>query len=412
MQRHSLTIQLATKTTRILIFCLIFMGCQGNSKEVVYELINGSDRSLKGAIVEIEDPAILKNYQFSAELVDEENNQIQYVDEDKDGTWDRLLLKLDFEPGEKKLMRLTAANTPTNSGALDVNNITFSVKGEGRYTGLEIEKMVRSRGANQSIKDPFFHLEGPGIENDKVAFRTFFDPRNGKDIYGKTTDQPALQRAGIDSSWHKLSDWGMDILHVGKSLGAGGLAVLQGDELHRLGDADQSIFRKLYMGPLESAYRIDFMGWDAGNQKIDGFEQISLKQGKHYYCNKIGLSDTSIELVVGMPNFKSDTVFYTRHNEDFASIWSYANQADGTDTRLGMAIMFQANQYTGHDMIKNGEQVSNTSYVTLRSKPINQIYFFACWELSDPSFSSQENFEKYLQNEADMFSNKIEIIQK
>lgn len=47
-------------------------------------------------------------------------------------------------------------------------------------------------------------MEVPGIENDKVAFRAFFDYRNSKDIYGKIVDTPTLERVGVGSGWHEL----------------------------------------------------------------------------------------------------------------------------------------------------------------------------------------------------------------
>lgn len=336
----------------------------------------------------------------------------QSIDLDADGIWDQLLIELDFEPEEKKEVQVKTMMPTQQPGSNAGTDISFSVGADKKYTGLEITEITRHRGANQNIRQPFFHLEGPGIENDKVAFRTFFDPRNGKDIYGKTTENLVLHKAGIDTSWHKLSDWGMDILQVGNSLGAGGLAILENGNLHRLGDADKSVYTKLYSGALESAHRVDFTGWDAGSRKISGYEQITLTKGKYYYSNAIGLSDTTVILAVGMPNFKSKSLNLTQHNDDYSSVWTYARQADGTNTMLGMAIMFETKQYHSHDEIKDGLHIDNTSYVALKAREQNQVYFFACWELSNPAFSGQENFEKYLQLEAEKLSNPIQIIIK
>ena len=78
-------------------------------------------------------------------------------------------------------------------------------------------------------------------ENDKVGFRLYLDGRNAKDIYGKRTSELVLKDIGLDESgtpvdnYHVLRDWGRDILQVGNSLGAGGLALFENDSLHRLG---------------------------------------------------------------------------------------------------------------------------------------------------------------------------------
>lgn len=389
--------------------CLLTNGCQQKPDELKFRLINSSgfQRELEVVTINVSELQLSKNIEVFTSAGDK--IPFQCIDADKDGTYEQVLLAVNMNGEEELVVQVVPSDTCKSTGE-DTNTITFSLKKEGAYTGLEIRAMDRKRGVVQTANAPYFHLEGPGIENDKVAFRTFFDPRNGKDIYGKLTDKAVLTRAGIDSSWHVLSDWGMDILRVGKSLGAGGLAVLADGQLHRLGDADRSSYQELYSGPLQASHRIDFTGWDAGAKKINGYEKLTLTKGNYYYHNEIGLSDTTLKLVVGMPNFKCDSLTYTQHHNGLASVWSYGPQADGTDSQLGMAIMFYDDLYLRHDAIKDGEAIANTSYVVLRSKALNNIWFFACWEMSDEYFSTQENFEKYLQQEAERLSNKIEII--
>ncbi|REE00084.1 DUF4861 family protein [Marinoscillum furvescens] len=399
-----------TTLHHLLIFlsCVLAFGCEEHPQDLRFQLVNPIDLHRNGEVVTINVKGMNLSKHYTASSDAFAGLPVQHVDLDQDGLWDQLLIALDFGPAEQKEVSFLEAEHQSEESA--ANSITFSVRKEGVYTGLEIHEMDRKRGAVQAAGDPFFHLEGPGIENDKVAFRTFFDPRNGKDIYGKLTEQPVLKRAGIASSWHKPADWGMDILQVGKSLGAGGLAVSEEGQLYRLGDADKSRYQLRYEGSLAAAHRITFTGWDAGSKKINGYEQLTLQKGNYYYHNEIGLSDSSLTLAVGMPNFKSDTLLYTRHNDKLASIWTYAPQADGTATHLGMAIMFAHEQYQGHDAIRDGGAIANTSYVKLSGKGHNDIWFFACWEMSDEYFSTQEHFERYLQQEADKLSNKIEII--
>ncbi|MEP4532144.1 MAG: DUF4861 family protein [Cyclobacteriaceae bacterium] len=390
----------------ILFLLLTVFSCQQNA-DTTLELYNQSELAREGEVVRIK-----RSQDMSNNLMLSDQFLTQIIDLNSDGIWDQLLIQLNFSPEEKKEVQLKTA-APTQKPEIDAGtDISFSVRADRKYSGLEITEITRYRGAKQNIRQPFFHLEGPGIENDKVAFRTFFDPRNGKDIYGKTTERLTLHEAGIDTSWHKLSDWGMDILQVGNSLGAGGLAILEGGKLHRLGDADKSVYTKLYSGSLEAAHQIDFLGWDAGFKKIEGYEQLTLTRGKYYYSNEIGVSDTTLILAVGMPNFKSDSFNLTRHNDVYSSVWTYARQADGTNSKLGMAIMFENRQYHSHSEIKEGHDIGNTNYVALKARTRNKIYFFACWELSNPFFSKQENFEQYLQDEAEKLSNPIQITKK
>ena len=386
-------------------------GCTADSRPVI-RLINMDNVEKTGAIVYLDKNDI--GLTQGNLRITSNNHEIpaQQIDTDGDGDWDQVLLLSDFEPKEVKPLEIAADKVDNQISAEPYTNISFSVKAQDRFAGSKITKIVRKRGATQRISDPFFQLEGPGIENDKVAFRTFFDPRNGKDIYGKTTDQMILDRAGIGSSWHQLSDWGMDILRVGQSLGAGGLGVIEDGKLYRLGDADEITYQELYSGALESSHRLEFKGWDAGSRKIDGSERLTLTKGKYYYRNDIGLSDTTLTLAVGIPSFKSDSVTFRKHNDLFSSISTYENQADGTDSKLGLAVLFSSDQYVDHGSTDTTGTVSDTHYVALKGQHETRIYFFACWELSDVYFSKRSNFEEYLQKEADKLSNAIQIIKK
>src|SRR5690606_24347117 len=79
----------------------------------------------------------------------------------------------------------------------------------------------------------FIRYEGPGRESDKVAYRFYLDWRNGFDIFGKKIPDMVLQNVGQDGyqSYHEPADWGMDLLKVGKSLGAGGYGFWNGSDV-------------------------------------------------------------------------------------------------------------------------------------------------------------------------------------
>ncbi|MBK7700210.1 MAG: DUF4861 family protein [Saprospiraceae bacterium] len=44
-----------------------------------------------------------------------------------------------------------------------------------------------------------------------------------------------LNSVGIHENYHEMQDWGMDILKVGNSLGAGAIGLIIGDSLFRIG---------------------------------------------------------------------------------------------------------------------------------------------------------------------------------
>lgn len=90
-----------------------------------------------------------------------------------------------------------------------LTNVRFSQKTKTTRPEQEITFLKRSRGFTQNIADPVYQMEGPGIENDKVAFRAFFDQRNGKDVYGKIRPAPVLEEVGVTGNWHTLQPSGL-----------------------------------------------------------------------------------------------------------------------------------------------------------------------------------------------------------
>jgi len=334
----------------------------------------------------------------------------QTIDRNHDGQWDELMVQVSLAPHAKDTLEVKWAKKNEQRTFQKTTNVHLSLRSDTGISSAEMNEAVRFRGFKQNIARPYYQMEGPGIENDKVAFRSFFDYRNGKDIYGKIVDTPVLQKVGVGASWHQMQYWGKDILKVGNSLGAGALAVHENEQIIRLGDADTTTFNVLYEGPLQASFVLDFKQWDVANGKQNGTETISISKGNFYYKNDITLSLSSLQyLVAGFANFGIDKVAYSVYNKKFSAVSTYGKQADGTDTNLGLAIMFATDEYVHHATTDSSSPVSNTSYISLKPSPKKTIYFFACWEKTDQRFSSQEGFQLYLQETATKLANPIEL---
>lgn len=332
----------------------------------------------------------------------------QPVDDDANGMADHLLIQLTMRPFEKSRLRIrwTHAAWQHRDTLVDVR---LSYKSKNGQPNPALTTAVRSRGFVQNISNPVYQLEGPGIENDKVAFRSFFDYRNGKDIYGKTAGKPVLRIIGLDGSWHKMQWWGKDILHIGNSMGAGTLAVSTPRGINCANDADSSIYRVCYQGALAAAYRLSFRGWDGGQNKVDGYEQISMRRGDYYYSDRIlrPMADTD-KLVIGLSNFNIRDVQVIRHKGRYTSLSTYGMQADGSDKPLGLAVMFDTSQYEASHTTQQGVIPENTTYVELQPRPaLRTVYVFACWGETDARFLTAKGFRDYLSEVAEQLSNPI-----
>jgi len=339
----------------------------------------------------------------------------QTLDINNDGRWDELLIEVNLAAKSMDTLQVSWVKKNVLPLFKKQSNVQLSKRSDDAIPSTEINHAIRYRGFTQNIAKPFYQMEGPGIENDKVAFRSFFDYRNGKDIYGKIVDTPVLEKVGVGASWHQMQYWGKDILRVGNSLGAGALAIKEGEKIYPLADADTSFFNALFEGALKAAFKLDFKNWDAGNLKKNGSETVSVSKGTFYYQNNIDLVLSQPQnLISGFANFGKFEVIHKKHNARFSSIATYGKQADGTDSNLGLAIMFTTDEYVEHATTDSSSSISYTSYVSLKPSAKKTIYFFACWEKTDKRFATAPGFAKYLQQTADLLANpiKIKIINK
>jgi hypothetical protein len=245
-------------------------------------------------------------------------------------------------------------------------------------------------------------MEGPAWENDKVAFRMYFDPRNGFDIFGKTTREMILDQVGISGNYHELQDWGMDILKVNNSLGAGALALQWQDSLYRLAETDEAGFKIITEGPVRSIFELNYKNWKIKDTSLDLSQKIIIEAGKYYYSSEITADNLpeNAGLVTGIVNIYSDTV-YEEAVEEMKIMATHAPQAFNGEL-LGMAVM--ANQSHIKSVQKTAEKgpgitQTYTMIFNNNSQPV-EFHFFAGWELSDPEFTNKDNFMKKVEDAA------------
>jgi len=275
---------------------------------------------------------------------------------------------------------------------------------------LKREVMPANHQANDFTKEPipYYQTEGPAWENDKVGFRLYLDVRNGKDIFGKTTTALVMDTVGTygDKYYHYFDPrWGMDILKVGKSLGAGALALqvktrTGKDTLIRLGEnVGQTTFELVKDDATEAVIRLHYKNWKVLNRNYNLTEEISIRPGTYYYESKVTMTGLKGDekLVTGIVNLKSNQS-YSIKNGNFKVLYSHDKQSENDDY-LGMAIKV-ANKYNPvfGQTPNEGNGILNTYTVTMdikNNQPV--IYqFYACWEQTDKNFTDKNYFQNFL----------------
>lgn len=351
---------------------------------------------------------------------------VQFDDLNGDGKWDEISLLQSFKPLESKTLSVSISNGPAAVKAVVRAHARHKRKLADSTFGndLQADSIPPGQlGANFNVvKLPPFLTEGPAWENDKVGFRIYFDVRNGKDIWGKTTQKMMMDEVGVnpDKNYHEQADWGMDILKVGKSLGAGSLAMMmtvnEKDTMVRLGGNNMGkiIYNKITDGPVRAVIRLSYPEWKfaEGIAPVSVTEEISIWGGQYFYQSKVTVKNApaNARIVTGIVNLHSKEVKQIR-NKSIALIYTYDLQSENKDN-LGMSIMLPAGlTYKTGQTANEGTDVQNTYYVSAsvgKSQPF--IYrFYAGWEKSESFFTTETGFRNYLTEQARFYALPVRI---
>ncbi len=334
----------------------------------------------------------------------------QWDDTNGDGQWDVLLTALDFKANESKDV-VIAIIGQTETPSFDMHTDVHFGVGKARPIATEVPSYTRE-GDPRKKDSLFFQMEGPAWENDKVGFRNYFDPRNGIDIFGKTTTKMALSKAGLETNYHDLADWGMDILKVGNSLGSGAIALKHNDSLFRITGVEHTEFHVIKEGSIQSVFELRHKNTKVGGQVLNITNRISIAKGQWGYKSEVSFSglQTTSNLVTGIVNFKPNEMtakIYDAYN----AVWSYGEQSENKD-KLGMAVVTATSNYIGQESApKEGDGIVKTHLITMKASNTvpTSYYFLAGWQLSDPAFQTKAGFEQMVATTAKRLSSPIII---
>ncbi|MEJ6979716.1 DUF4861 family protein [Pedobacter sp. P351] len=350
-------------------------------------------------------------------------NVVQHIDTNKDGKWDEAYLLLSFAGKEEIKLPVSIGKIGSSPSGARVH-VRHRRKNADDTFGplLTNDSIPAGQLGTDFTKTPLppFLTEGPAWENDKVGFRLYFDIRNGKDIWGKTTAKMMMDNVGINPkiNYHEQAVWGMDILKVGASLGAGSLALslpYKGrDTLIRLGGLNMGkvIFDVVADGPLLGILKLTYPEWKVlpGVAPLKLTEEIKIWAGKYFYESNVTIENApnGAKLVTGIVKLKS-AASHILNIEDANVLYTYDKQSENND-ELGMAIMVPKKNFNsaGLSSGKAGD-IQDTYMMTLNMLNNSTFRFYAGWSESDSSFTTESNFKKFLINESKKYSSPIII---
>lgn len=383
--------------TLIILVIAVFTACEKPTKNIEYtlQIINpySIERYNEAITIKREDlqGAAENTAKFPA-IANTMNELYPYQldDLDGDGQWDELFFLVDLKPKDTLVLKMEYQKTQRATHFTSLANVRFGSKNEPYE---ELDNVTRLSDGDTKITSQVFQMEGPAWENDVVGFRNYFDARNGMDIFGKQTSKMVLDSAGIKGqNYHALDDWGMDILKVGTSLGAGAIALKQNDSIYRWSPSGEASYRRIADGPLRSILELKYNNWQVDGSKVNLTHRISIWGGANYFKSEVtveNIPDSTMSLVTGIVNLHSDSLYFGNFQDDV--IFATHDKQAENQAYLGMGIILERKDYIDHYEAPNeGNGVINT-YVTEvkieEGKPVT-FYFYAGWENQNPEFKN------------------------
>lgn len=287
----------------------------------------------------------------------------------------------------------------------------ISVKEGGKWNGRKYEGGEFKNTSYLKVPDShtdhsyYIRYEGPGWESNKVGYRLYLDWRNAIDIFGKLTDEMVLQQVGQDGfdSYHNMSEWGADILKVGKGLGIGSIGRMVNNEMQHFKEVD-STFAKVNNNKDKSVVNIDYFGWKTNEQKTNLQSKLTIFPDERYTKHSISSSIALDGICTGIVNlYKLPMVQKVSENKKWAYIATYGKQTL-FDDNLGMAIFYE---------VKTAEKVYEGAhdYLIQFKLTTNEItfYFLGAWEKEINGIKTEQQFYQYLNEKLNLLnkSNKL-----
>jgi hypothetical protein len=400
------------KLLSIIIVALVFAAC--SEKQQSFSVSNVSDIDLTEKSIVIKRADLEAKYgelkeQALVFIVDETGEKLlaQLDDTRGNGKWDEMFAQVNLKAGETRTFTIEWGSPADFANVEGRTNIRFADKSD---PSKELERADRLTTNDTETSQAAFQFEGPGWENDVVGFRNYFDARNGMDIWGKKTSEIVLDKVGLKGapSYHEMQDWGMDILKVGNSLGAGGIALLSAGQLYRVGPGSVGKYKLITEGPLRSIFELQFDRINIAGRLISVQHSVAIEAGKPYYNNFVFVDDAGdAKLAPGIVNMDTDNV-YTQTSDKVSYFYTHGNQAYDGEV-LGMAIIAPVNNMVVETAPDSGDGVIQTYYTVFDIASQIEYYFMAGWELQNPAYSSLEGFEKELDKQAKQLVAKVKV---
>ena len=408
-----------TAVKRIFLFVCtigILISCTNNQNTLKIRIENKSEITLEdyALLLSLDSisaklPSLIPDHLY---IIDSDNEVLPYqVIKNKDGNF--VLTLINLSPGETKTLNIKSGNIEDNPEFKKRTHAEISVKTGGKFVNNVYEGggefiSIDSLRVPDECTDHSFYIkyEGPGWESDKVAYRLYLDWRNAVDIFGKITTDVALPGVGLDGydSYHEISDWGMDILKVGNSLGMGSIGTWTGEKAERVAKTDSIICKIKEDGDLFSEFKTKYYNWQSANGNVNLTSKTSIMAGSRMTKQKLYIDGDIKNIATGIVKHNDIPLMKGPADTKWGYIATWGLQSLNDDN-LGMVVFFK-----NEDVMEITED--DLSYVVVLNPSEDKMvkyYYAAVWEKENGKTITKEDFKTYLEQSLIVLERPVEI---
>ncbi|MCL2303720.1 MAG: DUF4861 domain-containing protein [Planctomycetaceae bacterium] len=231
---------------------------------------------------------------------------------------------------------------------------TFNVSPEAETYSDWVEKLRKKPAHRKVAWDNTWYPPNWGWESEKAAFR-FYDGHF--DLFGKRKETLIYPDAVTESMrsaniYHKEQPWGMDILHVGKTGGCGGLILYVDDVAYpvRRNDNDGPVFTGRLVEETSDRVSIEFIATGVGPKDAPYTIKIvvSALAGRHDSPIEVtveGPSGPTLKLGIGLTTLSTEQYFMDK-SLGIIGVWGFQEPEIGW---IGTGVLFPAERFLYSD---------------------------------------------------------------
>jgi len=273
------------------------------------------------------------------------------------------------------LTACSATQAVDRAGA-DIGNLS-----EG---GVQVQSLKTPVGYKQG--DKLIAYEGPGWESDLVAYRLYLDGRNALDIFGKRKADLVLSNVGRGEDYHVMADWGMDILKVGNSLGAGGFGIYKEGEVVQIGEAER--YEASILSDTTDLASIEVMHEASQACNGDVKARYTIEAGTRLTDIRVG-GDCDYPYAAGLIIHPGTVEIQSSGDSEWAYLARYGEQSLVPDN-LGLALF-----YRPADVDVVGRDIDD-SYIVFNTETEPHYLTGAAWIQEPNGLQNEADFRTWL----------------